>query len=276
MVPNKGRPAGRSANCAKLEEEGRVKLILATFQFPAELPALATAAFRVNKPAKKQWNWFFEALKIVAHRPASIPWKFHSKSSQRKIRSIPELSNRDTKNGRKILRVSSNVLKLIHELLRRQYKSLKIRSHMFQFKMPKPIWKKNETHFISLKDLFLSRYPKDLKNLNSIIRRLLKDVENFSFKLAWRIEFNLHYFLTSKPFLRLNSRLNPSSLKESTLHNLTQNSINFHHPSKERIPTSDSHPKAIFPRNIEVRRGRRSAARNERRTLRVVAGPRGL
>lgn len=56
LVSNKGRPAGRWANCVKLEEEGRAKLILATFQFPAELPVLAAAAFRVNKPAKKQWN----------------------------------------------------------------------------------------------------------------------------------------------------------------------------------------------------------------------------
>lgn len=134
MVPNKGRPAGRSANCAKLEEEGRVKLILATFQFPAEPPALATAAFRVNKPAKKQWNWFFEALKIVAHRSASIPWKFHSKSSQRKTsyypRTVESRYQKRAKNSSSLF----ECFKIDPWNVKKTYKSLKIRSRLSNLK----------------------------------------------------------------------------------------------------------------------------------------------
>lgn len=133
-MPNKGRPAGRSANCAKLEEEGRVKLILATFQFPAEPPALATAAFRVNKPAKKQWNWFFEALKIVAHRPASIPWKFHSKSSQRKTsyypRTVESRYQKRAKNSSSLF----ECFKIDPWNVKKTYKSLKIRSRLSNLK----------------------------------------------------------------------------------------------------------------------------------------------
>lgn len=172
-MPNKGRPAGRSANCAKLEEEGRVKLILATFQFPAEPPALATAAFRVNKPAKKQWNWFFEALKIVAHRPASIPWKFHSKSSQRKT-TIPVSTVESGYQNRE--KNSSSLFECfkIDPWNVKTHKSLKVQSRLSNLKCLNLFERRMKPVLFLSENPLLSRYRKDIhiKKFKSYYRKI--------------------------------------------------------------------------------------------------------
>lgn len=173
-MPNKGRPAGRSANCAKLEEEGRVKLILATFQFPAEPPALATAAFRVNKPAKKQWNWFFEALKIVAHRPASIPWKFHSKSSRRKTTIPVSTVESGYQNREKNSSSLFECFKIDPWNVKKTHKSLKVRSRLSDLKCLNLFERRMKLVLFLSKNPLLSRYRKDIhiKKFKSYYRKI--------------------------------------------------------------------------------------------------------